>query len=59
MEVASRRPIRVVKKARKGWGQDVRNRRSGHGGPVCRPHWPDEQVEEQQLELLLLSALLS
>ena len=55
-EVASRRPIRVVKKARQGCGHDVHNRRSGQGGPVCRPHGTDDQVEEQQLESVHCSA---
>ena len=49
-EVASRRPIRDVKKARKGCGHDVHNGRSGQGRPVCPPHRTDDQVEEEQLE---------
>jgi hypothetical protein len=49
-EVASRRPIRAVKKARKGCGHDVHNGRSGQGWPVCTPYSTDDQVGEQQLE---------
>jgi hypothetical protein len=45
-EVASRRPIRAVKKARNVCGHDVHNRQSGQGRPVCRDHRTDDQVEE-------------
>ena len=57
-EVASRRPIRAVNKARQGCGHDVHNRRSGQGWPVCRPHGTDDQVEEQQLESVHCSAFI-
>ena len=58
-EVASRRPIRAVKKARQGCGHDVHNRRSGQGWPVCRLHRTDDQVEEQQLESARFSDSIS
>ena len=49
-EVASRRPISAVNKARQGCGHDVHNRRSGQGWPICRPHGTDDQVEDRQSE---------
>ena len=53
-EVASRRPIRAVKKARQGCGHDVHNRRPGQGRPLCRPHRADEQVAEKATGVIIL-----
>ena len=53
------RPIRAVKKARKGCGHDVHNWRSGQGWPVCQPHRPDDQVEVQQPESILFTGFIA